>query len=82
MSLALILGFTWFFWLDIGHNHAIMSTYRARNVSHMNMEQIVQDFTVDLELMISEYVSKGMNPAQIKLIMQHAAAEIWQNLSP
>jgi hypothetical protein len=46
------------------------------------MEQIVQDFTVDLELMISEYVSKGMNPAQIKLIMQHAAAEIWQNLSP
>jgi hypothetical protein len=48
----------------------------------MDVEQIAQDFTVDLELMISEYVSKGMNPEQIKLIMQHAAAEILENLSP
>jgi hypothetical protein len=46
----------------------------------MNMD-MKQSFTVELELLISQYISKGMQPGLVEEIMQQAIEGMFENMS-
>ena len=61
-------------------NHAIMGTQAEKELPHMQ-PTLEQAFTIDLEQLISQYITQGMAPGRVEEIMQQAVEGLFESLS-